>query len=51
MEITGILNIFDSIILTLQEHKILFRNVIKVNKLFSSSLRLQEQIPIGDQLD
>lgn len=42
MELSSIVNIFDALLLVLHEHKILFKNVIKIDKLYISSLKLYE---------
>ncbi|KAM3147375.1 hypothetical protein pb186bvf_000626 [Paramecium bursaria] len=47
----GIVNIFDAINLLLNEHKMLFKNNIKINKLFEQSLILGDNIPLNEQLD
>ncbi|CAD8097496.1 unnamed protein product [Paramecium primaurelia] len=51
MELSNIVHIFDAIQLVLQEHKLLFKNVIKQNKLFDACLQIYEQIPLNDQLE
>ncbi|CAD8178056.1 unnamed protein product [Paramecium octaurelia] len=51
MELSNIVNIFDAIQLVLHEHKLLFKNVIKQNKLFEACLEMHEQIPLNDQLE
>ncbi|CAK90186.1 unnamed protein product (macronuclear) [Paramecium tetraurelia] len=51
MELSNIVNIFDAIQLVLHEHKLLFKNVIKQNKLFQACLEMHEQIPLNDQLE